>query len=52
MYTTDENKLKINSYFNKKTLNVKCNAGNSGNVNLRLFTVQYTVPTSKSGILP
>ncbi len=30
------------SYFNKKTSNMKCNAGESRNVNLGLFTINYT----------
>ncbi len=30
-------KLSKNRYFNDKTSNVKCHAGNSGNVNLHFF---------------
>ncbi len=53
MYTTDKKKLRRNSYFNEKTSNVKRNAGNSGNVNLWLFTVNYSFFfTCKNGILP
>jgi len=45
MYKTDKGKLRRNSYKKhskkKKTLHLKCNAGNSGNVNLWLFTVHF-----------
>lgn len=48
MYKTAKKKKikKKHSYFNKKNKinnkNCKCNAGNSGNVYLLLFTVNYT----------
>ena len=34
---------KKQSYFNENISNVKCHAGNCGNVNLRFFTVNFTM---------
>ncbi len=40
---TDKKKTKKkHSYFKEKTSNLKCKAGNSGNINLCFFTVNYT----------
>ncbi len=48
-----KNKLRRNRYFKEKTPNLKCNAENSGNVNLSFFPVNFTFFfTSKNGILP
>jgi len=35
--------MKKHSYFKKNTSNVEWHAGNCGNVNLRFFTVNYTL---------
>ncbi len=44
MFKTEKKKLRRNIVIStKRTSNLKCNAENSGNVNLQLFNLNYTL---------